>query len=110
MFFGTYWSLINFVLSCCGIVYVYNQIRALTETPAWYLYTVLYDLNIDNYIPDGIANFTNNMVSRLCSQFFTCFSNTELVVHTHVHAINLPECIPLHSRYVKEVSSKTWEC
>ena len=63
MFFGTYWFVIKFITFCCGVVYIYNQVRALMETPAWYLYAVLYDLNIDNYIPDGIANFTNNTKS-----------------------------------------------
>ena len=52
------------------------------ETPAWYLYAVLYDLNIDNYIPD--CNFTNNkmfkLVSRLFSQLFTCFWNAKLMI------------------------------
>lgn len=44
---------------------------------------MLYDLNIDNYIPDLVANFTNNtmfkLVSRLSSQFLTHFWNAELV-------------------------------
>ncbi|XP_040511138.1 uncharacterized protein LOC121108185 [Gallus gallus] len=96
MIIGTYWPIINVMISCCGIVFIYNQIRALMEKPAWYLYATWYNLNFDtyipdgianftsNYIPDGIANFTNTMmfkpVSRLSSQFVTRFSNAELVV------------------------------
>lgn len=72
------------MLSCCGIVYVYNQVRARMETLVWYLCAMLYDLNIDNYIPDGIADFTNNTMfkpaSWLSSQFFTHFLNHKLVV------------------------------
>jgi len=54
------------------------------ETPACYLYAMLHDLNIEKYIPDGIANFTNNTmfkpVSRLSSQFFTYFWNVNIVI------------------------------
>ena len=54
------------------------------ETPAWYLHAMLYDLNTDSYIPDGIANFTKSImfkrVPRLFSWFFTHFWNVELVI------------------------------
>jgi len=81
---GNYWPMINVTISCCGIVFIYNQIRALMETPAWYLYATWSNLNFDTYIPDGIANFTNSMmfkpVSRFSFQFVACFSNAELVL------------------------------
>ena len=34
MFFASYWPIINVMITCCGIVFIYNQIRALMETPA----------------------------------------------------------------------------
>ena len=72
---GNYWPMINVTISCCGIVFIYNQIRALMEPPAWYFYAVWNNLNFDTYIPDGIVNFTNTTVfkpvSRLSSQFVT---------------------------------------
>ena len=84
MFFASYWPIINIMSSCCGIVFIYNQIRALMETPVRYLYAMWYNLNFDTSIPDGIANFTYNtmfkLVSRLSSQFVTRFLNAELVV------------------------------
>lgn len=83
MFFSSYWPKIQVMISCCGIVFIYNQIRVLMETPAWYLYAMWYNLNFDTYIPDAIANFTNTMmfkpVSRLSSQFATRFLSAELV-------------------------------
>jgi len=75
MILGNYWPTVNIMISCCGIVFIYNQIRALMETPAWYFYAVWNNLNFDTYIPDGIVNFTNTTVfkpvSRLSSQFVT---------------------------------------
>ena len=44
MILGNYWPIINIMISCCGIVFIYNQIRALMETPAWYFYAMWYDL------------------------------------------------------------------
>ena len=83
MFLGSYWPIINVMISC-GIVFIYNQIRALMKTPAWYLYAKWYNFNFDTYIPDGIANFTNTMmfklVSRVSSQFVTRFLNVKLVL------------------------------
>ena len=93
-FLTTYWPIINVMISCCGIVFIYNQIRALMEILAWYLYAMWYDLDFDtyipngiptnNYIPDGIANFTDNTmfrpVSGLSSPFVTRFSNAELML------------------------------
>ena len=58
------------MISCCGIVFIYNQIRALKETPAWWLYAMLYNLNLETFKP----------VSRLPSQFVTRFLNTEPVL------------------------------
>ena len=100
MILGNYWPIINIMISCCGIVFMYNQIRALMETPAWYLYAMWYNLNFDTFKP----------VSRLSSQFVTCFFKCRAGAHTHVHVINLLECFLLHLCYVEEVSSKTREC
>ena len=58
------------MISCCGIVFMHNQIRALMEAPAWYLRAMLYNLNFDTFEP----------VSRLPSQFVERFSNTESVL------------------------------
>ena len=67
---GNYWPMINVTISCCGIVFIYNQIRALMEAPAWCLYAMLYNLNFETFKP----------VSRLSSQFVERFSNTESVL------------------------------
>ncbi|XP_031448717.1 uncharacterized protein LOC116228742 [Phasianus colchicus] len=91
---ATYWPIINVIITCCGIVFICNHIRALMEAPVWYLYAMWYDLNFyicipggmanftNNYIPNGITNFTNHTmfrpVSRLSSQFIRRFSNTML--------------------------------
>jgi len=65
MFLGTYWFLIRFIIFSFRVAYRYNQLRALIEIPAWYL-----------YLPEGVANFTNNTmfrpVSRFSSQFLMC--------------------------------------
>ena len=45
VFLASYWSVVKIMISCCGIVFVYNQIRALMETPTWYLYAMWYNLN-----------------------------------------------------------------
>ena len=68
MFRASYWPIINIMISCCGIVFLYNQIRALMEAPAWYLYVMLYNLNFDTFEP----------VSRFSSQFVARFSNAKL--------------------------------
>ena len=70
MFLASYRSIINLFMSCCGVVFIYNQIRALMETPAWCLYAMLYNLNFETFKP----------VSRLPSQFVKRFSNTESVL------------------------------
>ena len=100
MILGNYWPIINIMILCCGIVFIYNQIRALMETPAWYLYAMWYHFKFDTFKP----------VSRLSSQLVTCFFNCRAGAHTHVHVINLLECFLLHLCYVEEVSSKTREC
>jgi len=59
MFLGTYWFLFKFIMFSIGVEYMYNQLRALMEIPAWYLYV--------------LANLTDNMmfglISRCSSQF-----------------------------------------
>ena len=70
MILGNYWPTVNIMISCCGIVFMHNQIRALMEAPAWYLRAMLYTLNFDTFEP----------VSRFSSQFVAHFSNAELVL------------------------------
>ena len=50
MIMRNYWPMINIMISCCGIVFIYNQIRALMEKPAWYLYAMWYNLHFDTYV------------------------------------------------------------
>ena len=92
----TYWPIIHLTLVCFGIASVYNYLRALMETPMFYLFAMWYDLNFDiyipegmtnftnNYIPNGMANFTNNTmfrpVSGFSSRFDKRFSNLELIL------------------------------
>ena len=64
MLLSTYWQIVKAIITCCGIMFIYNYLRALTETPAWYLYAMWYGLNFDIYIPDGMANFTNSTMFR----------------------------------------------
>ena len=70
---ATYWPIINVIITCCGIVFIYNHISALMETPVWYLYWYLYamwyDMNFDICIPDGMANFTNNYIPNGIADF-----------------------------------------
>ena len=47
-FFGTYWFLFKFLMFSVIVAYTYNQLRALMEIPAWFLY-ILTDLK-DNMI------------------------------------------------------------
>ena len=70
MILGNYWPTVNIMISCCGIVFIYNQIRALMEAPAWYLCAMLYNLNFDTF----------ELVSRFSSQFVARFLNAELVL------------------------------
>ena len=70
MFLASYRSIINLFMSCCGVVFIYNQVRALIEAPAWWLYAMWYNLNFETFEP----------VSRLPSQFVERFSNTESVL------------------------------
>ena len=37
LFFANYWPIVNILL---WIVFIYSQIRALMETPAWYFYAM----------------------------------------------------------------------
>ena len=99
MILGNYWPIINIMISCCGIVFIYNQIRALMETPAWYLYAMWYHFKFDTFKP----------VSRLLLSSLRIFE-CQVSDPARVHVISLPECTPLHSCYVEEVSSKTREC
>ena len=97
VFLATYWPIINVIFTCCGMVYVYNYIKALMETPVWYLSWYLYamfNMNFDSCIPDGMANFTSNYipngiadftnhtvfkpVSKFSFWFIKHFSNAEL--------------------------------
>ena len=100
MILGNYWPIINIMISCCGIVFIYNQIRALKETPAWYLYAMWYHFKFDTFKP----------VSRLSSQFVTCFfqlpswSSYSRARYQSPWMFSSPFC------YVEEVSSKTREC
>ena len=84
MLLSTYWQIVKAIITCCGIMFIYNYLRALTETPAWYLYAMWYGLNFDIHIPDGMANFTNSTtfrpVSRLPYRFVRRFSNFELIL------------------------------
>lgn len=104
LFFETYWFL-KFIMFCLGDVY--NQLTALMETPAWYLYVMLYDLNIDSYIPKGVANFKNNVMFRPVSRFSVPYAFLECWINGHV--INSPECIPTNNNlhYLEEVFPKT---
>ena len=70
MFLASYRSIINLFMSCCGVVFIYNQVRALIEAPGWWLYAMWYNLNFETFEP----------VSRLPSQFVERFSNTESVL------------------------------
>ena len=70
MFLASYRSIINLLMSCCGILFIYNPIRALIKAAAWWLYAMWYNLNFETFEP----------VSRLPSQFVKRFSNTESVL------------------------------
>ena len=70
MFLGSYWSIINLLMSCCGILFIYNPIRALIKAAAWWLYAMLYNSNFETFKP----------VSRIPSQFVASFSNTKPVL------------------------------
>ena len=87
MFLGSYWSIINLLMSCCGILFIYNPIRALIKAAAWWLYAMWYNLNFETFEP----------VSRLPSQFVERFFEYRVSAHTFVHIISIFECIPLHS-------------
>ncbi|XP_048786349.1 uncharacterized protein LOC125686424 [Lagopus muta] len=65
----TYWPIIHLTLVCFGIASVYNYLRALMETPMFYLFAMWYDLNFDIYIPEGMANFTNNYIPEGMANF-----------------------------------------
>lgn len=62
MFLGTYWFLIKFIMFSFRAAYMYKQLKALMEIPAWYLYT-----------PEGVANLTDNTMFRLLSRFSSQF-------------------------------------
>ena len=69
-FLASYRSIINLLMSCCGIMFIYNQVRALIEAPVWWLYAMLYNLDFETFEP----------VCRLPSQFVERFSNTKSVL------------------------------
>jgi len=59
MFLETYWVLFKFIMFSVVVAYTCNQLRALMEIPAWYL-----------YIP---ANLTDKMMFRLVSMLSSQF-------------------------------------
>jgi len=92
MFLASYWSIINIMISCCGIVFIYNQIRALIQASAWYLRAMLYNLNFDTFEP----------VSRFSSQFVAHFSNAELVLILACRlSVSLNVFLPIRARWKK---------
>ena len=92
MFLASYRSIINLLMSCCGIMFIYNQVRALIEVPVWWLYAMLYNLIFETFEP----------VSRLPSQFVERFSNTKSVlILVCVLSISLNILLFIHAKWKK---------
>lgn len=63
----TYWAFIKSATMLFGDICIYNKLKTLMEISMWCLHTMWHELNIESYVPEGLANFTEHVAFKQAS-------------------------------------------
>lgn len=62
-----YWPFIKSTTMHYGDICRYDKLKTLMETPIWCLHTICHEMDIESYVPEGLADFTELVIFKHAS-------------------------------------------